>query len=271
MTHNQHAAEALRQMRVAGPLVHNITNYVSMDVSANVLLAIGAAPAMVHAAEEVEAFARISSSLAINIGTLSAPWVAAMHAARSAARAAGVPVVLDPVGAGATRYRTRTAIDLLEAGVQVVRGNASEILALAGAAAPRGVDAAHEVSEALDAARAIARKFNCVVAATGARDAVTDGERVLFVGGGHPLMTKVNGEVRQDGTTATMIFDIPAIIEHLSQYQTLEPGDLVCTGTPPGVGMGFKPTRFLNAGDSIELSSPVLGTQSMRVVVDPLA
>ena len=191
MTHNQHAAEALRQMRVAGPLVHNITNYVSMDVSANVLLAIGAAPAMVHAAEEVEAFARISSSLAINIGTLSAPWVAAMHAARSAARAAGVPVVLDPVGAGATRYRTRTAIDLLEAGVQVVRGNASEILALAGAAAPRGVDAAHEVSEALDAARAIARKFNCVVAATGARDAVTDGERVLFVGGGHPLMTKV--------------------------------------------------------------------------------
>jgi len=89
--------------------------------------------------------------------------------------------------------------------------------------------------------------------------------------GNHTLMTKVNGEVRQDGTTATMIFDIPAIIEHLSQYQTLEPGDLVCTGTPPGVGMGFKPTRFLNAGDSIELSSPVLGTQSMRVVIDPLA
>ena len=87
----------------------------------------------------------------------------------------------------------------------------------------------------------------------------------------HPLKASVNGEIRQDGTTATMIFDIPAIIEHLSQYQTLEPGDLVCTGTPPGVGMGFKPPRFLNAGDRVELSSPVLGKQSMRVVADPLA
>jgi hydroxyethylthiazole kinase len=191
MQHPKNAAEALRRMRTSGPLVHNITNYVAMDVSANVLLAIGAAPAMVHAVEEVESFTRISSSLAINIGTLSAPWVASMHAARNAAHAAGIPVVLDPVGAGATPYRTRTALDLLAAGVQVVRGNASEILALAGAAAPRGVDTAHEVSEALDAARAIARKFTCVVAVTGARDAVTDGERVMFVEGGHPLMAKV--------------------------------------------------------------------------------
>ena len=87
----------------------------------------------------------------------------------------------------------------------------------------------------------------------------------------HPLKAVVNGEVRQDGTTATMIFDIPTIIEHLSQYQTLEPGDLIATGTPPGVGMGFKPPKFLNAGDTVELSSPVLGTQSMKVVPDPLA
>ena len=87
----------------------------------------------------------------------------------------------------------------------------------------------------------------------------------------HPLKAVVNGEVRQDGSTATMIFDIPTIIEHLSQYQTLEPGDLIATGTPPGVGMGFKPPKFLNTGDTVELSSPVLGTQSMKVVLDPLA
>lgn len=87
----------------------------------------------------------------------------------------------------------------------------------------------------------------------------------------HPLKATVNGEVRQNGTTATMIFDIPAIIEHLSCYQTLEPGDLVCTGTPPGVGMGLKPPQYLTPGDTIELSSPVLGTQSMRIIKDPLA
>ena len=87
----------------------------------------------------------------------------------------------------------------------------------------------------------------------------------------HPLKATVNGEVRQDGTTATMIFDIPSIIEHLSLYQTLEPGDLVCTGTPPGVGMGLRPPQYLVPGDQIELSSPVLGTQSMQVIKDPLA
>lgn len=87
----------------------------------------------------------------------------------------------------------------------------------------------------------------------------------------HPLKATVNGEVRQNGTTATMIFDIPAIIEHLSCYQTLEPGDLVCTGTPPGVGMGLKPPQYLTPGDTIELSSPVLGTQFMRIIKDPLA
>ena len=87
----------------------------------------------------------------------------------------------------------------------------------------------------------------------------------------HPLTATVNGEVRQNGATATMIFDIPTIIEHLSAYQTLEPGDLVCTGTPPGVGMGLKPPQYLTPGDTIELFSPVLGKQSMRVIKDPLA
>ena len=87
----------------------------------------------------------------------------------------------------------------------------------------------------------------------------------------HPLQASVNGEIRQSGTTETMIFDIPSIIEHLSLYQTLEPGDLVCTGTPPGVGMGLKPPKFLVPGDTIELSSPGLGAQFMAVIKDPLA
>ncbi|HEU0016557.1 MAG TPA: hydroxyethylthiazole kinase [Longimicrobium sp.] len=186
------ARAALARVRQQAPLVHCITNYVAMDVTANALLALGAAPAMVHAREEVEDFVGIASALMINIGTLSPAWVEAMELAARRAVALGKPWVLDPVGAGATPYRTRVAGELARLRPAVIRGNASEILALAGqAGGTRGVDSTRTPDEARDAARAMARELGCVVATTGAVDHVTDGEREMEVAHGHPLMTRV--------------------------------------------------------------------------------
>ncbi|HEX6751290.1 MAG TPA: hydroxyethylthiazole kinase [Longimicrobium sp.] len=183
---------ALRTLRERSPLVHNITNYVAMDVSANALLAVGAAPAMVHALEEVEEFTGISHALVVNIGTLSPQWVEAMRRGAARAVSLGKPWVLDPVGAGATQYRTQTARELAGRHPTVIRGNASEILAVAGGAeATRGVDSTHASDDALGCAKALAKRLGCVVAVTGAVDYVTDGTRTLSVANGHPMMTRV--------------------------------------------------------------------------------
>jgi hydroxyethylthiazole kinase len=192
VTHAIEAGRALTRLRERAPLVHNITNYVSMDVSANALLAAGASPVMAHAIEEVEPFVEMAGALVVNIGTLSEAWVRAMHRAAAKAAAIGKPWVLDPVGVGATAYRTTVAGELLRHRPTVIRGNASEILALAGeAGGTRGVDSTRGVEAAHDAARALARRVGCVVAATGAVDFVTDGRAVRVVTNGHPLMTKV--------------------------------------------------------------------------------
>jgi len=183
---------ALSAVRRASPLVHNITNYVSMDVTANALLAVGASPAMVHAEEEVEDFVSIASALVVNIGTLSPAWVRGMERAAGRAGERGIPWVLDPVGAGATPYRTGVARDLARRGPTIVRGNASEILALVEEGrAGKGVDSAHASDEARHAAAHLARELGCVVAVTGALDYVTDGSRLLGVSNGHPMMAKV--------------------------------------------------------------------------------
>jgi hydroxyethylthiazole kinase len=193
MDHAAASWASLQAIRQRAPLVHNITNFVAMDVVANCLLALGASPAMVHAAEEVEDFVAIASGLVVNIGTLSPPWVAAMARAAERAGALGRPWVLDPVGAGATPYRTRTALDLIELRPTVIRGNASEILALAGAAAgpTKGVDSTHGADEAVHAAQQLARGSGAVVAVTGAIDRITDGERWREVANGDPRMTRV--------------------------------------------------------------------------------
>jgi hydroxyethylthiazole kinase len=183
---------ALERLRQAGPLVHCITNYVAMDVTANALLAIGASPAMVHAGDEVEEFVSISSALVVNIGTLSPLWVTSMERAADRAVALGKPWVLDPVGTGATAYRTRTARQLAGRKPSVIRGNASEILSLAGeVGGTKGVDSTRGADEARDLARELARGLGCVVAVTGAVDYVTDGMRTLAVEHGHPMMTRV--------------------------------------------------------------------------------
>ena len=190
-----HAAAwaTLERVRAEAPLVHNITNFVAMEVAANALLAAGASPAMVHAEEEVGDFIELAAALVVNTGTLSPPWVKAMHLAAARANDLDKPWVLDPVAVGATGYRTGVAAELARARPSVIRANASEALALAGAAVgpTRGVDSTHRAEEAVDAARRLALDLGCVVAVTGAVDRVTDGERVLEVGNGHPLMTRV--------------------------------------------------------------------------------
>jgi hydroxyethylthiazole kinase len=189
----------LDAVRSSAPLVHNITNFVVMEPTANALLALGASPVMAHAREEMDEIVGIASALVLNIGTLSPHWIEAMEKAAAAALARGVPVVLDPVGAGASSYRTRTATDLLrKARPAVVRGNASEILTLAGqVGGAKGVDSTAGADEAVDAAMALARGEGdgpaTVVSVSGASDLITDGTRSLRILNDTPLMARITG------------------------------------------------------------------------------
>jgi hydroxyethylthiazole kinase len=183
-------------VREACPLVHNVTNLVVMQFSANMLLALGAAPVMAHAEEEVEDMVALAGALVLNIGTLSPPWVRAMRLAARRARADATPVVLDPVGAGATAYRHLALAELFGDGdPDIVRGNASEIMSVAGqAAATRGVDSAAAAGDALPAARALAARTRGVVCISGAQDHVVGADgRHAVLANGHPWMTRVTG------------------------------------------------------------------------------
>ena len=184
----------LEALRERAPLVHCITNLVAMETSANLLLAAGASPVMAHAQEEIAEVVGAADALCINIGTLDPGWVDSMTAAAEAAGETGTPWVLDPVGCGATAYRTETAGALTARQPAAIRGNASEILALAGATdggRGRGVDAGADSVEALDAAGALAESSGAVVAVTGSVDYVTDGRRIVAVANGVPLMARV--------------------------------------------------------------------------------
>jgi len=189
------AATTLRTMRERRPLVHQITNYVVMNETANATLAIGALPVMAHAGEEVEEMVRLASSLVINIGTLSEHWVESMLLAGGAATARGIPVVLDPVGAGATAYRTATARRILDVvDVTVLRGNAGEVATLVGAQAEvRGVESIVAGLDPADLAREASRRLSVVASVTGPVDHVSDGDRVLAVANGVPLLAAVTG------------------------------------------------------------------------------
>jgi len=182
-------------IRQKSPLVHNITNYVVMNNTANALLAIGASPVMAHAEEEVTDMAAIASALVINIGTLSPPWIQSMHTAAAKAKETGIPIVLDPVGVGATPFRTDTARDLLKtAAPAIIRGNASEIMALARAdIATKGVDSTSGSGDALDCARSLNQENGSAVCVTGETDYILAGESVLEVKNGHAMMPRVTG------------------------------------------------------------------------------
>ena len=186
---------SLRALREQKPLVHQITNYVVMNETANATLALGALPVMAHAREEVEEMASAAGALVLNIGTLSDHWVEAMLLAGRAANAAGVPIVLDPVGAGATAYRTDTARRLLdELDVAVVRGNAAEVATLAGRHAEiRGVESIGAPDAGAELAKAASQALGSVAAVTGPTDHISDGARVVAVSNGDPLLGTVSG------------------------------------------------------------------------------
>ncbi len=215
-------AATLRAIRARTPLVHNITNLVVANSTANALLAIGASPAMVEGIEEVAKFAAIADALVVNLGTMSRARADAMKLAAEAAHEAGTPWVLDPVAVGAIGYRSTVAVGLLGARPQVVRGNASEIIALArlssapldASAGPspaggRGVDSLAQAADALEAARRLARANGAAVVVSGAVDYATDGMRTIAIGNGHPMMPRVTGL----GCTATAIIGACLAVE----------------------------------------------------------
>ena len=206
------AGENLRRMRDKKPLVHNITNYVVMNNTANALLACGASPVMAHAQGEVEEMVSLAGSLVLNIGTLTPYWIDSMLVAGRRANELKVPIILDPVGSGATNLRTEAAKRIIDnLSIHVVRGNASEVLSLAHEGSrTKGVDAIHSVDEAADAAIVLARELDTTLAITGEVDLITDGARVLMVYNGHELMGYVTGT----GCTATALIGAFLAVEH---------------------------------------------------------
>ncbi|MCH2044724.1 MAG: hydroxyethylthiazole kinase [Saprospiraceae bacterium] len=193
----------LKELHRKSPLVHNITNYVVMNNTANALLAVGASPVMAHAIEEVEDITSISSSLVVNMGTLSPKWVEAMELAMQRAKELGKPIVFDPVGVGASKYRTETALKLTDSFTpSVIRGNASEIMALAQISnSTKGVDSTADSKNAISAAQALSAKLNNTIVISGAVDYIITNELIDKVTSGSPIMAKVTGM----GCTATSI------------------------------------------------------------------
>ena len=193
MIDKEHLKRDLSKLREHSPLVHNITNYVAMNFTANTLLALGASPVMAHAVEEMDEMTRLAGALMLNIGTLDAPWVEGMLRAGKAMRARGGVIVLDPVGAGATRYRTQTAWQIIEScHPTIIRGNASEIMALINAdVQSKGVDSTAQSSDAVASAKELAKRTGSVVVVSGATDYITDGTRLEQLCNGSPMQTLV--------------------------------------------------------------------------------
>jgi hydroxyethylthiazole kinase len=183
------------KVRSLSPLVHNITNYVVMNSSANALLAAGASPVMAHAEEEVKDMVGISDSLVLNIGTLSKKWIDAMKIALREANKLGKPVIFDPVGAGATRYRTRMVEELLNAGsVSVIRGNASEIRAMGSDdLRTKGVDSTVSAGSAVESAKLLQQKYNCIICISGTIDYIISQKEIAEIQNGHEMMSRVTG------------------------------------------------------------------------------
>lgn len=195
MNMQEKLAAALSAVKEKSPLVHHLTNYVTVNDCANIVLAIGASPVMADELTEVEEMVSIASALVLNIGTLNARTIESMLAAGKKAKSLGIPVILDPVGVGATTLRTKTAEQIIK-DVQptVIRGNMSEIKVLAGLEVKtKGVDsiASEENAEAI--AKKLASEWNCIIAITGKTDIVSDGTHVCRIDNGHPILSDVTG------------------------------------------------------------------------------
>ena len=241
--------KAVEAIRMHPPIVHNITNYVVMNSTANALLALGASPVMAHAEEEVVDMVGIASALVINLGTLSRNWIVAMFKAAERAVERGIPIVLDPVGAGATPFRTETARSLVSAiRPAIIRGNASEIMAVCGdQGRTRGVDSADASHAAVAAASALHEAWGSVVCISGETDYIIGGQQIVKVRNGHPMMTRVTGL----GCTATALCGAFAAVNPDFAQATAQAmvvmgvaGELAAEGAE---GPGTLQVRFLDA------------------------
>ncbi|OLS35137.1 hydroxyethylthiazole kinase [Bacillus sp. MRMR6] len=185
----------LQKVRDENPLIHNITNVVVTNFTANGLLSLGASPVMAYAAEEAADMARISSALVLNIGTLNPATIDSMIMAGKTANEHNIPVIFDPVGAGATPYRTETAQKIMrELKVSIIRGNSSEIANVTGGSwEMKGVDAGKANGNVVELAVNSAQMLNTVVVITGKDDVVSDGTNTYLLSNGHPILTKVTG------------------------------------------------------------------------------
>ncbi|MBN3523827.1 hydroxyethylthiazole kinase [Paenibacillus apiarius] len=224
------------------PLIHNMTNVVVTNFTANGLLALGASPVMAYAPEEVADMAKLAGALVLNLGTLSKELVEAMIVAGQAANAHGVPVLLDPVGAGATPFRTASALRILrEVEVSLIRGNAAEVAHLNGEhRAIKGVDAGHSADdERADLAVRAAKNLQTVVAVTGPEDVITDGQAGYIVKGGHRMLAQVTGA----GCLLTSV---------LGAFAAVEP-DMLLAGT---AGLAFYGAAAYEAAARTEAAGP---------------
>src|SRR5690606_12618037 len=232
-----------QSVKEQSPLVHNVTNYVVMNNTANALLAVGASPVMAHAKSEIKDMAGIAGAVLINIGTLDEYWSEAMLMAAEAANTLNKPWILDPVGAGATPYRNDILQQLLQYRPTVIRGNGSEILALAksNATATKGVDSTASSNDAVQAASNLANEYGSIVCISGATDIILNNKgQTFFIKNGHPMMTKVTGlgctasaliaafvaVVADKAEAVTAAMALLGIAGELSEKQSSGPGSL---------------------------------------------
>ncbi len=252
---------AVMAIREKSPVVHNITNYVAMNNTANALLAIGASPVMAHAGEEMEEMVGIASALVINIGTLSREWVHSMFQAAEAARTKGIPIVLDPVGAGATSYRTKTARELIKAVPPgIIRGNASEIMALLEAdVKTKGVDSLASSEEATTIGRELHAQCGAVVCISGSTDYTIGDAGIVLTRNGGAMMTRVTGF----GCTASVLCGAFAAVSadlFLAAAEAMAvmgiAGEIACSRShgPGSLQMNFLDALYrISAGDILRL------------------
>jgi hydroxyethylthiazole kinase len=214
----------LKKIRDTKPVVHHLTNWVTIYDCANIIKVIGASPVMSHAKEEVAEMARLASSLVLNIGTLDREFIESMKIAAVSANQKGIPVVLDVCGAGATQFRDKKSFELLdEAGIDIIKGNVSEIARICGEdIRTRGVDAAEVVKDMIGLAKELARKRECIVVVTAKDDIVTDGSKTYVIKNGHPMMPSIVGT----GCMAASIIGAFAAVEHDLVYASA--AALVC-------------------------------------------
>ncbi|PWE00108.1 hydroxyethylthiazole kinase [Marinilabilia rubra] len=245
----QTVSDNLRKLKDQAPLVHNITNYVVMNSTANALLSIGASPVMAHAPREMEDMAGIASALVLNIGTLSEEWVEGMLIAGKKASERGIPIILDPVGAGATSFRTETCHQIIKhCQPTIIRGNASEVMALISSEVQtKGVDSTQSSDDALEMAKTLSLETGAVVSISGPKDYITDGNKVIRIKNHIPLMPKVTG---MGCTASTLTGAMAAVCENQLEAAACAMGIMAVAGeivTPKAQGPGSFQMHFLDA------------------------